>query len=382
MASKTETVGVVSAPEQILVSGHTGMVGNQPEDRKRLIKAALVPFEGTALTFYQPESAVANFSSAECVHDKGLLDFYEIAWKEWVEEYKKNPSYLLMAAFSDTAGKTAEQLSEEVPPFVCKFGFAPRFDGTHDVSNASVLSKIAYYSVHTFTPIHESTLGMLKWDLASDLLAANIVLEGKHRVVYSQIVHGGHHAGPSYFAGFCFLNHAAIAAKSLQKKYAKVAVVDVDYHHGNGTQAIFWDDPTVFFASIHGDPNHEYPFTTGFAHQTGGQQGAGTTLNVPLPGGTEWPHYKIALQSVIDRVKAFGAEALVVSLGEDTLKGDPMTFPQSTFALKVEDFAEMGKMLLDDLGLPTVVIQEGGYLFDQIPRGVCNFLLRRDSASQ
>jgi len=148
--------------------------------------------------------------------------------------------------------------------------------------------------------------------------------------------------------------------------------------HINSQSNCLTIEKTVFFASIHGDPNYEYPFTTGFAHQTGGPNASGSTMNLPLPGGTRWDSYKPALQSVIDRVKEFGAQALIVSLGLDTLADDPVTFPQSRFALNLEDFTEMGEMLLgnESLNLPTLVIQEGGYLLDKIPQAVLNFLLR------
>jgi acetoin utilization deacetylase AcuC-like enzyme len=138
--------------------------------------------------------------------------------------------------------------------------------------------------------------------------------------------------------------------------------------------AIFYHDPTVFFASIHGDPEHDYPFNAGFAEQIGGPKALGTTFNIPLPGGADWWDYKAALMRVVRCVREFGAQALVVSLGLDTLKGDPVAFPKSRFSILPEDCAEMGRILLDGLELPTVVVQEGGYELGLVPDGVAAFL--------
>ncbi len=181
--------------------------------------------------------------------------------------------------------------------------------GTIACNKRATLSKIAFFCVHTFTPICEATLPSLKWDLAVTRRAVEIVLSRKARVVYAQVIHPGHHAGPAVYGGFCFINNAAIAARLLQRKYKKVAVVDVDYHHGNGTMAVFWNDPTVLFASLHGNPNYEYPFTSGYANQVGGPGAEHTTINVPLPVGCQWDTYKMELREVIERVTVFGASA-------------------------------------------------------------------------
>jgi acetoin utilization deacetylase AcuC-like enzyme len=139
--------------------------------------------------------------------------------------------------------------------------------------------------------------------------------------------------------------------------------------------AVFWDDPSVFFASLHGDPQHDYPFNAGFADQTGGPLALGATLNLPLPGGTDWPAYSGALAAAVEQAAAFGAEALVVSLGFDTLRGDPVAFPKARFRLEPSDGAEMGRLLLEGaLCVPTVVVQEGGYALQLVPAAVSYFL--------
>jgi acetoin utilization deacetylase AcuC-like enzyme len=167
----------------------------------------------------------------------------------------------------------------------------------------------------------------------------------------------GHHAGPDFMGGYCFINNAAVAAQALRAGgAARVAVLDVDYHHGNGTQAIFYDRADVLFVSIHGDPRTEYPFYLGHADETGAGAGAGFNLNLPLPAGSSAAAWFAALDAACERVARHRADALVVSLGLDTYAGDPI----STFALQQDDFARLGQRL-KRLGLPTAFILEGGY---------------------
>jgi len=241
-------VTVVTASQDVLTDGHTGLLGNKPEERKRLVLTALRSAleEGKKVSFQYVDTPEESLDFATCVHDKGLLDFYGCAWEEWCKAYRKYPNERMRRAFGDFGDLTPDQYGDRVPAFVCKFGFASRHDGIQDP--CSILGKIAYYSVHTFTPIHESTLPTLKWDLAVTRRAAEALLKADSnpeasKIIYTQITHPGHHAGPSAFGGFCFLNHAAIAAKILQTRFFKVAIVDVDYHHGNGTMAAFYDDP-------------------------------------------------------------------------------------------------------------------------------------------
>jgi acetoin utilization deacetylase AcuC-like enzyme len=180
----------------------------------------------------------------------------------------------------------------------------------------------------------------------------------------------GHHAGTDCFGGYCFLNNAALAAQALRDAgAARVAVLDVDYHHGNGTQSIFYRRADVFTASIHGDPTTEYPFYLGYADETGEGDGEGFNLNLPLPAGTGFDAWRQALRSAIDAVRRFGAQALVVPLGVDTFEGDPI----SRFTLRSEDYFEVGR-LLASLELPTVFTMEGGYAVAEVGVNVVNVL--------
>ncbi|MGC1176092.1 histone deacetylase family protein, partial [Polaromonas sp.] len=157
--------------------------------------------------------------------------------------------------------------------------------------------------------------------------------------------------------GYCFLNNAAVAAQALRNGGAqRVAVLDVDYHHGNGTQSIFYDRADVLFVSLHGDPRTEYPFYLGHADETGEGAGQGFNFNLPLPAGSSVGAWFDALEQGCLRIAKHGAQALVVSLGLDTFEGDPI----STFALQPADFHRLGRRLAA-LGLPTVFVLEGGY---------------------
>jgi acetoin utilization deacetylase AcuC-like enzyme len=166
------------------------------------------------------------------------------------------------------------------------------------------------------------------------------------------------------------LNNAALAAQHLRNAgIQKVAVLDVDYHHGNGTQAIFYDRPDVYFASIHGDPRTEYPFYLGHADETGSGAGLGANLNLPLPRGTDYATWAQALETALAGIAQFGADALVVSLGMDTFEGDPI----SGFKLTTQDYLRLGERLAR-AGLPTVFVFEGGYAVDAVGVNAVNVL--------
>ncbi len=167
----------------------------------------------------------------------------------------------------------------------------------------------------------------------------------------------GHHAGREYMAGYCYLNYAAIAAQYMRNRgIKKLAILDVDFHHGNGTQDIFYARDDVFFASLHGEPDYHFPYFWGHKDEIGSGAGVGFNANYPLPAGTRYSAWKSALIDALERIKDFGADALIVSLGVDTFEHDPI----SSFKLKTPDYADYGSTIAS-LGLPTVLIMEGGY---------------------
>lgn len=167
----------------------------------------------------------------------------------------------------------------------------------------------------------------------------------------------GHDAGVAFMGGYCSLNNAAVAAQAFRSQGCeRVAILDVDYHHGDGTQAIYYSRADVLFASLHGDPHTEYPFYLGLADEIGTGAGLGFNLNLPLPPGTQASTGFAALDTACERIVAYGADALVVSLGLDIFEGDPI----SHFKLQSDDFLRVGKRIVR-LTLPTVFMLEGGY---------------------
>jgi acetoin utilization deacetylase AcuC-like enzyme len=180
----------------------------------------------------------------------------------------------------------------------------------------------------------------------------------------------GHHAGPDFFGGYCFLNNAAIAAQALRDGGAqRVAIIDIDYHHGNGTQTIFEARADVLTVSIHGDPRTEYPFYLGHADERGVGAGEGFNLNLPLPAGTGFGAWRATLAQALQRVADFAPAAVVVALGVDTYEGDPI----SRFTLASADYLAVGRELAG-LGLPTVFTLEGGYAVAAMGVNVVNLL--------
>jgi acetoin utilization deacetylase AcuC-like enzyme len=180
----------------------------------------------------------------------------------------------------------------------------------------------------------------------------------------------GHHAGADFFGGYCFLNNAALAAQTLRDGGAwHVAVLDIDYHHGNGTQSILYERADVLTVSLHGDPRTEYPFFLGFADEHGAGAGEGFNLNLPLPKGARFDVWSHALDRALAAIATFRADALVVALGVDTFEGDPI----SGFLLKSTDYLRVGARIAM-AGLPTVFVMEGGYAVAEIGVNVVNVL--------
>jgi acetoin utilization deacetylase AcuC-like enzyme len=230
--------------------------------------------------------------------------------------------------------------------------------------------KLGYYAFDLSAGICAGSWAAIKASADCALSAAEVVGISQ-RAAFALCRPPGHHASADLMGGYCYLNNAAIAAQFLRLNYFnKVAIVDVDYHHGNGTQAIFYDRDDVLFTSIHGDPEWEYPHFLGYADETGIHHGEGYNLNCPLPlQGTDWHVYSHALNTCLAAVAEFDADCLVVSLGLDTYSEDPM----SGFDLQPGDYLEMGA-LLEGAGLPTVFVFEGGYALDELAQNTANVL--------
>lgn len=219
------------------------------------------------------------------------------------------------------------------------------------------------------TPLNAMTLEAASWSAACAHEAAVLLRKDRPPITYALSRPPGHHATRKLFGGYCYFNNAAIAARYL-RRYGKVVVLDVDFHHGNGTQHIFYRDPQVLFISIHGDPETFYPYFSGRADERGAGPGEGFNLNFPLSGGCDGAEYMAVLRRhVFTAIRGFAPEYFVISAGHDTYIKDPM----GRFTLEEDDFATMGEEL-GKLGYPTLVIQEGGYYTAHLGRIVRTFL--------
>lgn len=218
-----------------------------------------------------------------------------------------------------------------------------------------ILGKAGYYLGDMGTPLTPETWNAAVGSAASAAHAARLVIDGE-RVAYSLCRPSGHHAHKDMAQGFCYLNNAAIAATVARTRHDRVAIIDVDVHHGNGTQHIFYDRSDVLFCSLHSEPDLTYPFFIGHADETGTGAGAGYNLNIPLKVGTGDSVYLSALDTALERIRLFDPGALIVSLGLDAHESDRL----GSLKLTTNGFAGIAHRLAD-LGLPTVLLQEGGY---------------------
>ncbi|MGF1593689.1 MAG: histone deacetylase family protein [Kiloniellaceae bacterium] len=232
----------------------------------------------------------------------------------------------------------------------------------------SAVGQAGYHMADTACPIGPGSWESIYWSANTAASAAALVRDGSSSA-YALCRPPGHHAFTDLAGGFCFVNNAAVSAVILRRKYARVAIVDVDLHHGNGTQGIFYRRADVFTLSIHADPIRFYPFFWGHAHERGEGAGLGYNLNLPLPRGSEDAAFLDALDRGLEQVAAFAPGALVVALGLDAFEGDPL----GGLAVSTGGFGEIGGRLRR-LGLPTVIVQEGGYLCDALGDNLAAFL--------
>lgn len=230
-------------------------------------------------------------------------------------------------------------------------------------------ARLGRYSMDASTPIAEGTWEGAYWSAQTALAGLDPVLAGE-RAAFALCRPPGHHAGADYTGGYCYLSNAAIAAEAARAAgRAKIAILDVDYHHGNGTQDIFLERSDVFFASLHADPRTDYPFYWGHADERGEGEGEGATLNLPLPRGTGRRDYEAALDRALEAIAGFGADLLICSFGADTFAGDPIC----SFALETADYGPVAGRIAS-LALPTLIVMEGGYAVDALGANVAEFL--------
>ncbi|MFH2002107.1 MAG: histone deacetylase family protein, partial [Planctomycetota bacterium] len=214
--------------------------------------------------------------------------------------------------------------------------------------------RAGYYCIDTFTPLNGNAYLAAIRAVDCTLTAAQSIRHGQ-RLAYSLVRPPGHHAERRAFGGFCYFNNVAVAAHYLSD-LGKVAILDLDYHHGNGQQDIFYRRNDVLTISIHGHPNIAYPYFTGFAGERGEDAGMGFNVNMPLPETITAETYRNALRNALTIIRKFNPVVLIIALGLDTAKGDPT----GTWTLGADDFVKNGEMI-GELSLSTLVVQEGGY---------------------
>jgi acetoin utilization deacetylase AcuC-like enzyme len=294
----------------------------------------------------QPDADAAFGDVLQRIHAPRYLRFLERAWDEWVA--------------LDPANAALDALPSVWP--VRSF--------RADVEPDNFAACLGLYSFDAGTPLTAGSWLAARRGAQAAVLVARALANGSRRSAFALTRPPGHHAGSDFFGGYCFLNNAALAAQTLRDGGAeRVAVLDVDYHHGNGTQSIFYERADVLTVSIHGDPRTEYPFYLGHADERGTGAGEGCNLNLPLARGAGVERWLEALDAAIAAVRSFGAQALVVPLGVDTFEGDPI----SGFRLKSVDYLRVGERLAS-LALPTVFTFEGGYAVAEVGVNVVNVL--------
>ena len=293
------------------------------------------------------DAGAALTAAIQRVHSPRYLDFLARAWDDWVA--------------LDPTNAERDALPSVWPAPGMRF----------DVLPDNFAARMGLFSFDAGTPLTRGSWEAARGGAACAVGAVSAVLATPGRgSAFALTRPPGHHAGADFFGGYCFLNNAAIAAQALRDGgVERVAVLDVDYHHGNGTQAIFYARADVLTVSIHGDPRTEYPFFLGHADERGAGAGEGFNMNLPLPRGSGFAAWREALRLGLQAIASFGAQALVVSLGVDTFEGDPI----SGFGLKTADYLTMGAGI-GDAALPTVWVFEGGYAVDQIGVNTVNVL--------
>ncbi|MGZ3184583.1 MAG: histone deacetylase family protein [Telluria sp.] len=290
--------------------------------------------------------------SLERIHTPRYLHFLRHAWNEWVA--------------LDPANAERDAIPSVWPVRTLR----------SDVEPENFAARLGLYSMDSGTPFTSGTWIAAKTGADCAVNAAHALRTGE-RATFALTRPPGHHAGADFFGGYCFLNNAALAAQHLlDDGLARVAILDIDYHHGNGTQSIFYDRSDVLYVSIHADPKHEFPFYLGHADETGAGAGLGYNMNVPLPHGTTAAQWFMALETACLKISAYAPQALVVSLGVDIFSGDPL----SHFSVASGDFLRIGERIAG-LGLPTAFVMEGGYAVDELGINVVNVLEGFDTAA-
>ncbi len=259
-------------------------------------------------------------------------------------------------------------LDDHGPELVPNIHPAPEMLANGATLPGGVIGPLGWFTADTSCPIGPATWPAAQAAAAGAIAAADEAAAGRH--AYALARPPGHHAYAARAGGHCYVNNAAIAAERLRARgAARVAVLDIDSHHGNGTQGIFWARADVLFVSVHGDPSGYYPWYVGHAHERGAGAGEGSTVNLPLPRGSGDADWLAALEAGLSAIRRFAPDALVLSLGFDASEHEPLAFLRVT----ADGFARAAHAIAG-LQLPVAVVQEGGYAVDRLGGLVGGFL--------
>ena len=378
---------------------------NKPRFRRTLILSSLSTEYSQLVSFLKPhppsnnnEGSVDLLDLYRRVHDVGMIQFLLEAWSKWDDmgeqgRYKEccHPQW----------NRDGDDCIKGIPPMVpCHVAF--RRDGIERPSQ-NVMGAMGYYCTDMMTPIVGTLVEELKRDAEVVCMAVECALQEDrvNSVSYAVTIHPGHHANRDNFGGYCYLNNAALCARLMQerletadindinddnehnkeeppkkKRKCRIAILDIDYHCGNGTASIFYQDPNIFFVSIHCDPSVEYPFNSGYEDQTGSGEGEGTTMHIPLAPGATWEgSYKAAVEKAMNAIVDFDVAGLVISMGLDTYEGDSVAVNRGGFQLSGKDYYEMGLCMgrfMAGRNISTIFIQEGGYKMDVVGKAAAD----------
>jgi acetoin utilization deacetylase AcuC-like enzyme len=322
-------------PLHFLVNGVFQPNPEQPERLDRLLQAAVQ-------AGCRHEAPLAHgMEPLAAVHTTPYLHFLERAWDRWSRIEGAAPAVI-----------------PNVHPDRRAVGYP-----------ASVVAQAGYHMADAAAPLADGSWTSIRWSAWAAVHAARLLLDGE-KAAYALCRPPGHHAFSDMAGGFCYLNNTAIAAQLLRRAHKRVAILDVDLHHGNGTQEIFYRRGDVLTVSIHADPERFYPFFWGYANETGAEEGEGCNLNLPLPRGSGDTEFLVELSAAIERIQQFAPGALVVALGLDAFEGDPF----GGLRVTTRGFGEIARQIAAELPLPTLLVQEGGYLCDELGDNLRSFL--------
>lgn len=321
-------------PKMFLVNGAPQPNPEVPERATRLLESAI-------------EAGLERLVPA----DHGLGPFARV----------HTPEYIAFLSGIHERWRRIEGASEEVMPNI----HPDRRDAGYP---ASAVGQAGYHLGDTACPIGPQSWESIRWTANTSTEAALLVCAGAP-AAYALCRPGGHHASGDIAGGFCYVNNCAVAVETLLSSFKRIAVIDVDVHHGNGTQSLFYHRPDVLMVSIHADPVRFYPFFRGHANERGSGPGLGFNLNLPLPRGTADDAYLPVLDEALRRIRCFTPDALAVSLGLDAYEGDPL----AGFRISTDGFARIAERI-GALRIPTVLIQEGGYLCEGLGSNLQRFL--------